>query len=515
MQGQRLVSSFWEAYSETHATHEVFRHHKDNLSTTLPMCVHGDEGRGVRKGNTCLLSLESVFGLDTVSNLETNANFAGCQCCSEWGLDTCEQTLTSSGQAVPLQHYMAHNVRGHCFLTKLLIFILPHGIYKDTDLVLQMIEHISLELKQLFHEGFYARQCYWNVAVIGWKGDLAWFVKTGRLTRAYNRLAEDACMCHECGAGTAALPFEDLNESPCWRRSIFTERPWQDQDPPSFAAVPFDQQYPEKILRRDVFHNCKLGVYRDFIASSILLLCELRFFHEPTAPGVRNARPHLLKRAHAKFRLFCLAVQRPAALHSFTKDNFNAPKRKAFPWISCKGSDSTLLVEWLCVLTRGFLIEGETEHRDILEKIYRAARAANDWMKSLYKHGIWLSRTCAEALLKEERCFLEHYNQLAHLALEMGFCGYAMKPKIHMMAHTAWEMKASLANENVNFIPSPLLWCCEPNEDLVGRISRIARRVHQRAACRSTIERYLIKSRALYRRMKNPGANLSRKRKQR
>ena len=508
VQGQKLLSSFWAAYEMTHPTHDVYQHHRDNLGTTLPMCLHGDEGRGVRKGNTCLMSLESIFGVSTVSNLEQNLHYGDCKCCSAEGLDMNLDVLSNSCRAVPIAQYMDHNIKGHCYLTKHLISVLPHALYKDTNLLMEMVEHISLELRQLFYEGFYARKQYWNVAVLGWKGDLAWFVKIGRLTRAYNRLAETACMCHECGAGTSQQPFEDLNEAPSWRASMYFQRPWDAENPPAFRAVPFDTFCPERILRRDVFHNSKLGVYRDFVASSVLLLCELRFFHDPPGPGVRNGRQHLLKRAHGRFRLFCLASQRPAALHSFTKDNFNAPKRKAFPWMSCKGSDCTLLMQWIVVLTRGFLMimDPECEQRELLELIYQAARAGDQWMRCLYKHGIWLSRTCATALLREQRCFLETYNSLAQRSLQMGHCFYGMKPKIHMLAHTAWETKCLLGLEDLELIPNPMLWCCEPNEDMVGRISRISRRVHQKTVCMSTIQKYLVKCRALYRRMKNPAA---------
>eukprot|EP00439_Symbiodinium_sp_Y106_P009138 s1566_g1.t1 len=375
---------------------------------------------------------------------------------------------------------------------------MPTKLTKDTDLLLGFIEHISKELKQLFFEGVYARGRFWHAAVLGFKGDMVWFKKIGRLDRCYSNQTADACMCHECLAGTRREPFEDLREQPSWSHSLFAERPWGLQGP-SFAAVPYDREHPEKIMQRDTFHNTKIGVFRDFVGSTVLLLCELGFWNDTAGS---NAREELLKRAHCSFKMYCLAVHRPAALHSFSKDNFNAPSKAKFPWISCKGSDTTLLMEWLAVQTRAFLNDIlDPSHAEVLETMNRAARAGDDWTKALYKHGIFLTRRCALALYREERRFLLNYNKLSHICLHtLKFPGYALKPKIHMLAHTAWEQHQWLV-QGLEWIPSPIIFSCEANEDMVGRVSRLARRTHQRTTSHVTLEMFLIKSKALYRRL--------------
>ena len=513
VEGQRLLSTFWSTYRECHPTHTVFQEHADSLSTVLPLAVHGDEGRGVRKGNTCLLTVESVLGMATKSNMDSGAHYAACKCCSTAGLDMSKQVLTKQplSAAPPLAAQQAHNICGHPFLNKLLIFMMPTKLAKDVDLLLGFIEHISKELKQLFFEGVYARGRFWHGAVVGLKGDMVWFKKIGRLNRCFSNLAHDACMCHECLAGTLRQPYEDLREQPSWSRSIFAARPWGLQGP-SFAAVPYDREHPEKIMQRDTFHNTKIGIYRDFVGSTVLLLCELGYWHDSDHS---NAREHLLNRAHGSFKMYCLAVHRPAALHSFSTSNFNVPTKAKYAWISSKGSDTILLMEWLAVQTRAFLNDSvDPSHAEVLETMNRAARAGNDWMKALYKHGIFQSRQCALALYREERRFLLNYNKLAHMCLNVfHFPGYAQKPKLHMMAHTALEQQQWL-KQGLQWIPSPILFACDANEDMVGKISRISRRTHQKTTCEATLEMFLIKNKALYRRWKlGTSTQLSRKRK--
>ena len=510
VQGQGLLSSFWSAYKQTHGEHSVYRDHYDSLATTLPIAVHGDEGRGVRKGNTCILSVESVFGLSTASNIESATHHHACRCCSGTGLDLEEPVRSQTPCSdLPPASYQALTTKGHCFLTRFLVFMLPSSLSKESDLIDGLLDRVFSELRQLYWEGFHARGRWWSCALIGCKGDLAWLAKIGSLVRSFRNLSDTPKeMCHECLGGGVTYPYEDLRAVPRWSTTIFVRRPWNLNAPPSVVKVPFDAAAPEKVLRRDIFHNTKVGMCRDFLGSAILLLCELKYFHHPTAPGTSNARSVLLQRARNHFRLYCLAVNKSAALRTFTKDNFNCQTRKNYGWISCKGSDATLLVEWICILTRACINDPlDAAHVPLLELLNGTARSANDWMKAMYKHGMWLTKPCATALYKEGRHFVVNYNTLAFKCLhEIGFFGFAIKPKAHMIAHTLYEQKVWLDNPAVSLIPSPLLWSCEGGEDLIGRISRISRRSHQSRVMTTTLERYLLKTKCLHDRWrKDPG----------
>ena len=163
VEGQKLLKCFWTTYKQTHEQHPVFKDGND-LSTTLPLALHGDEGRGVRKGNTCLLTLESPFGLGTKSNLDNLQHRFGCKCCGCSGVDLARPVLGSDklpgDTAIPLEAFMDHNTRGHSFLTKFLVFLLPHALYKEGDLLDRLLDQICKELRQLFYEGFWAQGKY-------------------------------------------------------------------------------------------------------------------------------------------------------------------------------------------------------------------------------------------------------------------------------------------------------------------------------------------------------------------
>ena len=495
--GQRLLEAYWGAYRETHGSHKVFTDHEGSLRTVVPICLHGDEGRGVRRGNTCVVTAETVFGLGTCDNIQKGEHYGSCTSCTCTSVNLNEKIKCKTPAAnTRLASFQEFNLKHHCFLTKYLLFVLPNEAYKETDLLHTLLEQIYRDLRQLYYEGIYFEKQYWHFALVGLKGDLAWFAKIGNLSRCFKRLADVAPMCHECGAGSATQPFEDCQEYPAWRTSIYATRPWEHQ--PTFVTVPFDSSAPEQAIRRDLFHNSKCGVFRDFIGSAVLLLCHLQLFHEPPGEGVSNARKVLLQRAHGHFRLFCNGCGLKAALRSFTPDFLNCRKIRMFPWINCKGSDSMILIRWLAVATHGFLTS-HPEHTEILRMIYGAARAARDWMSSLYSHGLWLTRGCAYAIYREGRRFLLQYNALAYESLHgCGFQGFAMKPKVHMLAHTLVDFRSWLDRRDVELIPSPLMWSCESNEDNIGRVSRVSRRMHQASVCTRTLEAYLIKSKALH-----------------
>ena len=507
LEGQKMLKSFWASYEQTHKSHEIFREHQGCTSRVIPFCLHGDEGRGLKKTNTCILMLESVFGLSSADNKMGGKHFNSCRCCSDRGLNLkglCETSGEQTDGMDPEIAFQEINLQHHPFLTKFILCALPHVFFKQNNLLEALIRQISSELRQLFYEGVCVGGTYWFGAVLGLKGDLAWFSKIGKLTRCYKFVGGDQGCCHYCHAGSGHEHFEDISRVPSWSSSIYFDRPWLCNEPPMFDRIPFDATTPERILRRDFFHCSKIGTFRDFIGSSVLLICRFGYFNQPQA---RNNRQVLLQRAFGHFRLWCSTVGKHPAMHSFSQDNFNCSNAKKYPWCKTKGSDTMLLMEWLQYLTRSCLNNPLDEgHVDLLEKMNVTACAGTSWAKSLYRHGWWLSRKCAKALADEGHLFLKGFNSLAHacvtspLVLEKNFRGFGMKPKLHLLCHDVFELREYLSDPTITAIPNPLVYGCESNEDVIGKCSRIIRRVHQKQAARTTLERCLMKSQAVYKR---------------
>ena len=499
---RELLGSFWSCYKEWHPTHEVFRQSCESdldLSFTLPMLLHGDEGRGVRKGNIAVCSFETPFGLQT-KNEETTCDWP---CCDPSNVDD----TPCAWQSV--------NLKYHSFLTKFLLFLMPNKMYKKDGVLSGLLRVIFSELRSLFFEGLQVGHRLWHVALIGCKGDMAWYLKLADLERCFTRLSKvkDEMCCHECLAGSTAMPFEDLSDNPAWAASTYTVRPWAQEPATGLTLAPYDPSQPEAILRRDIFHNLKVGVLQDFIAGSIVLIAELGYFHEGDT-HINNSLPTVLQRMHGHFKLWCASQGKCANLQGFTKAFFNIPTRKHYGWAKCKGSDSVLLIQWMLVLTKGCEQDLRKESdRAALEAIYVAANAANQWLKHMYNHGMWWSRACARTSLQLGSTFIRTYGFLAWVCLhKYNLSAYALKPKIHMLHHTTHSLRNDL-QRGLKKIPSILLANCEMNEDFIGRVCRMGRKMHQRNMMRRVLELYLIKGHALHKKFKKGGLDLKPRRK--
>ena len=501
---RELLSDFWCSYRAWHPTHEVFRHSSEgdlDLRYTLPVLIHGDEGRGVRKGNIAVCSMETPFGL------ATHTEHVPCDwpCCDPAKADT----TPCAWQSVNLQN--------HSFLTKYLLFLMPNKLYKKDGVLAGLLRVIFLQLRSLFFEGLKISGQFWHVAVIGCKGDMAWFLKIADLDRSFARLSKkcDQMCCHECLAGCTAMPFEDLSDQPSWAASVYAQRPWLEPPASGLCLVPFDASCPEAILRRDIFHNLKVGVLQDFIAGSLVVIADFGYFNEGQS-HVNNSIVTVLARMHGHFKLWCAAMGKSPSLQGFTKQFLNIPTRKHYGWSKSKGSDSVLLAQWLMLLTKACERDLRQEsHRGMLEAIYIAASAANDWLKHMYAHALWWSQDCARASLELGTKFIRTYGFLAYTSLhKYKLSTYAIKPKLHMLHHSTHSLRCDL-ERGVKKIPSLLLSNCEMNEDFIGRICRMGRKMHQRNVCQRVLEMYLIKGYALHKRFlkKGPGPIGRKKRK--
>lgn len=509
--GGNHLAKFWENYELVHPTHAMFTEAGNSSerkpNNTFCLAFHGDEGRGLKRGNTAVIMFETVLGLMDPLNPK---DFSRCDTCClgrpmakrfncEHGCLECKKR----SDEIPLAAQQVSNYKQHSFLTKWVLAVLPHAYYKQTDLLDRIIAITVKDFRALFEEGIVVESKKYFACLVGLKGDLRWHQEICALKRCFNKqLKVNEPMCHQCLAGTFDLPWEDTNVEPCWEASVFTVRPWDQTSPPSIVGLPFDCETPEKILRRDMFHNVKLGTFRDFIAGSVLLLCRLGYFN---LEGESSDRPTLLERAHSHFRLWCVARGKSPSLRSFTTLLFNITTWHDYGWINAKGSDVTLCISWLRTLSKGLLFDlRDPEHKDVIETIYGASVEGERMFKLLYGHGIWLNRHCAATLFESIHAFQLSYNKLSFLALYKYFyTAFAKKSKFHMMSHEKIDLRCCLDNTNVRYILSPLVFACEGNEDMIGKLCRLSRRVSQRLPAQRTLELYLIQCKTIHKRFQN------------
>ena len=208
-----------------------------------------------------------------------------------------------------------------------------------------------------------------------------------------------------------------------------------------------------------------------------------------------------LTRAHAYFALWCQDQGRSPGLRSFTKGYFNLKTLVSAPWVNCKGSDAMLLLEWLVFMLKLFLVAPPVEgHTRLLKHMLQLCEACLD-IKMIHVHPLWLERSCSKRLYVKIMTVLRAYAVLGQSSMRLKIRAFIQKPKVHALHHLAWHLKTEL-QKGSTLVFSPQGWGCESNEDYVGRVSRLSRRVSVRTCDKRVYERVFLKTSALLRRRK-------------
>lgn len=494
-----LLSSFWHHYKNVHPGHACYTQHPDGaatpLSSTIPVILFGDEGRGRRRGNTALVSMEFLFGLGTSENYSNNNSCFDCKHCNL----TNDNTLRTHVDRVAFANT---NYKEHSFLSKVPLFFVHCSVYKKhPDLIEFMVGKICSELRQLFFEGITVRGRVWTVALLGMKGDLKWHVQIGRLQRHYGTKGRkrSLAMCPECYAGIRGYPYEDVGSCPKWTHTLWRARPWDENEPPTITIAPFDSAQPERVLRRDPMHITKLGIFRHHVASTLILLVHWKYF---AIPGkAHNDASTQLERAHGHFKLWALTFGHTPSLRSFTRYLFNWNNNQAFPWANVKASDCILLNRWLQDLLPMNIRETAEGHRDrkiMIEVMLKVSQAASEFTQLIYGHKLFLNRACCSRLVQLGQSVINGYTWLAKETLPLPVCGWAVVPKVHSFRHFIWDIKLFLQSGPAALYLSPLAFANDMNEDVIGKCCRLSRRVTSTLMPSRVLELYLIKAQRLH-----------------
>lgn len=178
-----------------------------------------------------------------------------------------------------------------------------------------------------------------------------------------------------------------------------------------------------------------------------------------------------------------LIRQEGPGMRSFSSAFFNAKSWSCYPWINCKGSDTSLLLAWVHTKTAGFINDPlRQDHLLVLRRMNLAAENARIFTRISYSHGLWLHK-CARKTFGAMHRFIQHYNACAFLSMHhFGYTGFAMKSKFHMVCHSKLEILELIERDDVERVANLQLYGCEGNEDMVGKLSRLSRKVSARLA---------------------------------
>lgn len=486
--------SFWKVYQVQHPGHKVFAQHSGNLHRVVPLLFHGDEGRAVKRSQYMVFSIESPLG-----SLE-DKRLCPCSCSAEMAARSNlpsygDDAGTISPEILETARKQTTNYKGHSYLSKWLLFGAGGWLYKKHPYIIDAIlEKLSMQFESLFYDGVaLTNGSIMYAAVINIKGDMDWHKKSMGLCRSYGNLGHDSMICHHCHAGANNFPFEDYREDPDWATTFYRDRPWSTDDPPALSRIPYDDAVPEKILAGDIFHIHKLGVGRDVVGGILVVLLRLGFFDHPGSTINIDDR---FSRAHSMFALWCKASKKTPGLRSFSKAFFNMKSLVSAPWSNSKGSDTMLLLEWLQFTLKLQLQNPTVPGHDILLRQMVQVCDNCVLVKMVHHHKLWLERDCAKKLYIVLMTILKGYAVLGRQALRLRIRAFIQKPKHHALHHLAYELKHQLLQGHT-LIASPQMTACEMNEDFMGRICRLSRRVGFRLVDLRVGQRYFLKVNAL------------------
>lgn len=147
--------AWWSLYRQHHREHEVFQRHSDNLGSVLPLCVYGDEGRGPKRGNFLVWSVETPFGIE--QRRDSSCDCATClESLPEFEITSCNDVEPLPDGVMAIARRQTVNYTGHSYVTKHLLFGIPHWFYKRRGgkiVIHQNLQKIADDMTSLFEKG--------------------------------------------------------------------------------------------------------------------------------------------------------------------------------------------------------------------------------------------------------------------------------------------------------------------------------------------------------------------------
>lgn len=465
MEEQLLL--FWRRYAKEYPRHEIYSkgcHDDIPLRRSLPLYLHGDEGRGYKRTGIMLISMQGAIGRGTSPFKKRHQSPA------------------------TQQHLQGLNINGNSYDTRYLLAGIPKKVYSTLAWrYTSIFDRLVDDFVRLQSSGFAWRSQQWRVIVLGLKGDLPYMTKTAGLTRHYLRAkrsqdsgSEAAGVCFLCRAGQNGVDWEDFNENSLWSRLPCTV-PWT--TPPSFLRLYHDPQHPERFLKPDIWHNFHGGVGKDFVSSSIAELL-------PVLPG----RSIPAKCDHLNTLLFEW-TQKPGGQmpHSgaFCRERIGLTSYQVTPDASwSKHDDTRVYLMFLEDLlgTRVDLRQGN----ELLSKVFEATVAVNKSFRILYQSGLWLTSAEAGEAGRLGRFFLAKYVELARETFAAHRLRFPLHVKLHMLDHS-WRWLAQRSMEN-DFVLNVLAESVQMCEDFVGHTARLSRRVSPVATALRLLQTYCLRA---------------------
>ena len=122
------------------------------------------------------------------------------------------------------------------------------------------------------------------------------------------------------------------------------------------------------------------------------------------------------------------------------------------------------------------------------KEILCALEASNNFLSTLYRSGLFISRLRLSRVVRYGKTMLRSYSVCAGLAHAKRLARFKFNPKFHMLMHVIFKLDEDLRNGNMAL--NPLSFSCQMPEDFINRTATLSRSVHAKHVALRTIELY-------------------------
>ncbi|CAE7764212.1 unnamed protein product, partial [Symbiodinium sp. CCMP2456] len=343
---QVLLEEFWTRWEALYPGHEVFKLARDkrlDLSMTIPVWSHSDEGRSQKQKPILVLSVHGCVGRGTQAYRQELARDPG----------------RRAG--------MGLNFIGPTWSSQFLFSVMQREVYaKHPERFDGLAGCLADDLRKCWEEGVASsvnpELRVWAVH-LGTKGDLPALTKIGKFEdRSYSRVpktgqSKTLCkgICHLCHAAQEShdpqqnILFEDLGMNPKWASTLHQTVPWRSQ-PGILRGALLCRQEPADFFKLDLWHNFHMGTAKVWLASSFMLLCNLDLI-------VGNTIIAKFEALTSQYRAFCRSKRLSMHIVQFSRDTMGIDSDRTFPvgkWN--KGAASTNLMLFLQCLCETLIV---------------------------------------------------------------------------------------------------------------------------------------------------------------
>lgn len=110
-------------------------------------------------------------------------------------------------------------------------------------------------------------------------------------------------------------------------------------------------------------------------------------------------------------------------------------------------------------------------------------------MRQLWAQKFFIEGDVCDHIIAAGLHFLKGYSWLATRCWEMNIPRYPLMPKIHMLFHVVHTMRMQRAR--VGYFENAMTMACASDEDFIGKVCELTRKVSPRQRIHRCMQRYL------------------------